>query len=246
MGEKYLTIIGHLEDLRKVLLVSLLSLIPGAGLGWLLKDYTLILLLKPLRTIDPNFKLQVLGIADKIMVDLKLALFLGFFFALPIIMWQVWSFVLPALKPYEKRLVRLLVPISVLLFVTGVVFAYFTIFQVGVQFFFTYARADANYIQAAYALKEYIDFTLTFLLPFGLVFEIPIVILVLAKLGLITPRYLVAKRKYALLIIIIIAACLTPGPDIISQLMIAAPMYLLYEVSIVITYLIVRNKDQKV
>lgn len=242
MNEKHLTIIGHLEELRKVLLVSILALIPTSVAGWFLKDYTLVLLLKPLKNIDPNFKLQVLGPADKIFVDLKMAVFLGIILALPVIMWQLWSFVLPALKQNEKRVLGSVVPATVILFVAGVVFAYFTVFQIGVKFFFGYVTGDGNTVVAAYALKEYISFALTFLLPFGLVFELPIVILVLARLGVITPRFLAAKRKYAILIIFVIAALLTPGPDVVSQLMMAAPMYVLFEVSILLSYLVVRKE----
>ncbi|MDA8210511.1 MAG: twin-arginine translocase subunit TatC [Clostridia bacterium] len=242
MGEKHLTIIGHLEELRKVLLVSIIALIPTSVAGWFFKDYTLTLLLKPLKTIDPNFKLQILGPADKIFVDLKIAVFLGIILALPIIMWQLWSFILPALKQKEKHILGSVVPATVILFVSGVVFAYFTVFQIGVQFFFGYVSGAGNNVVAAYALKEYISFALTFLLPFGLVFELPIVILVLTRLGVVTPRFLAAKRKYALLIIFVIAAFLTPGPDVVSQFMMAAPMYILYEVSILLSYLVVRKQ----
>jgi sec-independent protein translocase protein TatC len=242
MGEKYLTIIGHLEELRKVLIVSLLSLIPASILGWYLKDFALALLLKPLRAIDPNFKLQVLGLADKVFVDLKIALFLGLLIALPIIIWQIWSFILPALRANEKRVLSIVVPLTVLLFVAGIIFAYYTVFQIGVQFFFTYAQADGSNVLAAYALKEYVDFTITFLLPFGFVFELPLVVIVLTKFGLITPRFMSEKRKYAVLIIFIVAAIITPGPDIVSQIMVAIPLYLLYEISILMSYLLVRKK----
>lgn len=242
MGEKQLTIIGHLEELRKVLLVSIIAVIPTSVVGWLLKDYTLFLLLKPLRAIDPNFKLQVLGPADKIFVDLKIAVFLGIILALPIIMWQIWGFILPALKHSERRILGTLVPITVILFVGGVVFAYFTVFRLGVQFFFGYVSSGGDTVVAAYALKEYIGFALTFLLPFGLVFELPIVVLILTRFGLVTPKFLAAKRKYAILIIFVVAAFLTPGPDVVSQLMMAAPMYILFEISILLSYLVVRKK----
>lgn len=242
MGEKNLTIIGHLEELRKVLLVSIFALIPTSAAGWLLKDYSLRLLLQPLKVIDPNFKLQVLGPADKLFVDIKMAVFIGVILALPVIMWQIWGYILPALKQTERRIMGTLVPATVMLFVGGIIFAYFTVFRLGVQFFFGYVSSAGDTVVAAYALTEYISFALSFLLPFGLVFELPIVVLVLTRFGLVTPKFLGAKRKYAILIIFVIAAFLTPGPDIVSQLMMAAPMYILYEVSILLSYLVVRKK----
>lgn len=154
----------------------------------------------------------------------------GFVIALPYILYQIWSFVLPALKAKEKQALGTIVPASVILFVVGIGFAYFTVFQVGLKFF--WAFAESSNIQQIYGMDEYLSFCIAFLLPFGLIFELPIVVLVLAKMGLVSPKFLASKRRYALLIIFVIAAVLTPGPDIISQVMMAAPMYILFEISI--------------
>lgn len=225
-----MSLLGHLEDLRKMLVRVLLSLIPTSILGWYVRDTILDWLIKPIRDVSPDFKLSSLGVVSPFFVYLKIAMAVGFVIALPYILYQVWSFVLPALKSKEKRVLGTIVPISVLLFIVGIVFAYFTVFQIGVRFFWFFAESSG--IQQIYGMDEYLSFCISFLLPFGLIFEMPIVFLVLAKMGLVSPKFLASKRRYALLIIFVIAALLTPGPDVISQLMMAAPMYILFELSI--------------
>lgn len=238
-----MSIIAHLEELRKALVISILSFVPASIIGWFLKDYTLELLLAPLKAINPGFKLLVLGPADKLVVDLKVAMFVGITFAMPVIIWQLWSFISPALKPKERKALVFLVPASVILFVVGVLFSYFTAFSTGIRFFYGYLDPTAGYIQATYGLKEYIGFAVSFILPFGAMFELPILILVLAAMGIVTPGLLVAKRKYAVLIILIVAGIITPTPDVITQLFMALPMYLLFEVSILLAYLVSRKKN---
>jgi len=228
---------GHLEELRKVILISLLSLIPTTAIGWFFKDWVLEMLTRPLREINPEFKLLALGLVSPFFVFFKLAIGIGIILALPVILYQVWSFVLPALKRNERRVLAIIVPSSVLLFIAGVLFGYFTVFQIAVKFLWQFA-VDTGSVIPSYALQDYLSFAVGFLLGFGAVFELPIVILTLAKLGIVTPRFLAAKRKYALLIIVVIAAFLTPGPDVISQLLMAAPMYILYEASIWLSYLV--------
>ncbi|HEX3031986.1 MAG TPA: twin-arginine translocase subunit TatC [Bacillota bacterium] len=170
VDEKYMTVIGHLEELRRVLLVSLIALLPASIGGWLLKDLALELLLNPLREINPGFKLIVLGPADKIVVDIKVALVIGGVLAMPVIIWQLWSFVKPALRKQEHNVAVLLVPATIILFLAGVAFSYFTVFKMAVQFFYGYVDQTTSSVVAAYALKEYIGFAVSFLLPFGVVF----------------------------------------------------------------------------
>lgn len=244
MEDKNLTILQHLEELRKVLIISLLALIPASCAGWFLKDRVIGLLLRPLRLIDPQFKLLVLGPADQFFVDVKLAVYIGIVLALPVIMWQLWGFVLPALKVKERRALRVIVPAAVGFFVIGVVFSYYTIFQVGIDFFFGYAGASGN-VQAAYALNQYINFALGFLLPFGVIFELPILILLLTRIGIVSPRFLAANRKYVILLILIVAVIFSPSPDLASQFLMAVPMYVLYELSILASRLVVRRKSEK-
>ncbi|MHB8171390.1 MAG: twin-arginine translocase subunit TatC [Thermincolia bacterium] len=237
MTEKQMSLMGHLAELRKVIITSLIALIPATAVGWFLKDWVMEILLKPLRDINPDVKLLAFGLVSPFFVFFKLAIGIGFVIALPIILYQIWSFVLPALKSTERSVLMTIVPVSMALFIAGVSFGYFTVFQIAVKFLWQFAM-DTGTVMPAYALQDYLGFSVGFLLGFGAIFELPIILLTLTKFGIVTPRFLADKRKYALLIIVVIAALLTPGPDVISQLLMAAPMYILYEASIWLSYLI--------
>lgn len=225
-----MSLLAHLDELRNVILVSLISLIPTTVVGWLLKEQVYNLVLSPLLEINPNFQPIVLKPTDVFFVYMKISLAVGFALASPIIVWQIWKFVVPALKDHEKKILRWVVPSSIILFFIGIVFAYYTVFKVGVLFFYYF---DQGTVAPMYGMREYWNFALSFLVPFGVVFELPVVILVLSKLGVITPKWLATNRKYAILIIFISATIITP-PDVISQILMAVPMILLYEISIII------------
>lgn len=241
METKMMPLAGHLKELRKILLVSGIALgvsavIVFAAFG----DQLFAFLTRPL------YQLQVPVIATRVtetlMTKIKLSLLGGFILAFPVISWQVLSFVLPALTRQEKKLVLVLFPLSVILFAAGVAFAYFTVFPLAIRFLLLVVTEG---LTPMITVREYLSFVIAFFIPFGLVFELPMAAYVLAKSGLITPGLLVRKRKYALLLTFILAAVLTPGPDIFSQLMMAFPMLLLYEVSILVTYLVYRLARKK-
>lgn len=243
MQEKTMTIIEHLEELRKVIIISFLSLIPTSVIGWLLRERTLALLLKP--ATDRGVKLVYLTPTEPFFVMLKIAIFTGVILATPIILWEVWSFVLPALRSSEKRLLALVVPASVILFVVGIVFGYMTVFKFGINFFINFATSQVIALTPTFKLSDYLSFAISFLLPFGIIFELPLVVLVLAKIGIVSSRFLAKKRKYAILIIFVVAAIITPTPDVFTQTFVAGPMYLLYEISILIAYVVGRNKRRR-
>ena len=146
---------------------------------------------------------------------------------MPVIIWQVWVFVAPALYPQEKRLFAALFFVALLLFVGGVVFCYCLVFPMAIDLFWSAADGVASTL---WSVKEYFNFVLSFVLPFGLMFELPVVVYMLARRGLVTYQKLAHSRKYVILVIAIIAAILTP-PDAVSQCMLAIPMILLYEVA---------------
>ncbi|MDA8234037.1 MAG: twin-arginine translocase subunit TatC [Clostridia bacterium] len=237
MTEKHMSLMDHLAELRKVILISLVSLIPATAVGWFLTDWAMEVLTKPLRDINPDMKLLALGLISPFFTFFKMAMGIGVVLALPVILYQIWSFLLPALKQNERKALIVIVPVSVLLFVVGVIFGYLTVFQIAIKFLWQFA-VDTGTVMPAYALQEYLSFAVGFHLGFGFVFELPIIILTLARFGIVSPRFLAEKRKYALLIIVIIAAFLTPGPDVVSQILMAAPMYILYEISIWLSYLV--------
>lgn len=241
--DKPMSFLEHLEELRWVIIKSLLSLVPATVAGWYLGNQVMILLTLPLKR--RGISLAYFSPAEPIFARLKIAFFTGLFLALPYIFWQIWLFIRPALKPNERRYVRLLVPVAYVLFIAGVVFAYTTVFQVGVNFFIDFAATSLGGLAPTFSISRYLSFTMGFLLPFGVVFELPLIFFFLALLGLVRYRFLVTNRKYAILLIFIVAAVLTPGPDIISQLLMAAPLYILFEVSLIIVWLVERAARRK-
>ena len=175
------------------------------------------------------------------MAHIKIAILGGLIIASPVIIWQLMSFILPALYKHERRIFYALLFFSVILFVAGIAFAYFCVLRLALNaLLFTLSGELIPEITADY----YISFVLKFLLPFGIVFEIPLFVYFLTKVGIIKPEHLRKNRKYVLLVILVLAAMLTP-PDIISQLMLAAPMYLLYEISIKISSSVYNRKVRK-
>jgi len=227
MSEKTMSILEHLEDLRRVLLISILSLVPASAVGWYYREQLLALLTEPVKALDQ--KLVYLAMTEAFMVELKLAIIAGFILASPVIFWQVWSFILPALQTHERRYLLVMVPLSVLLFCGGIVFGYSTVFRFGLKFFLGFATEG---LTPMLSLSKYLTFTFWFLLPFGLMFELPLVMFFLAKIGIVNYRFLAKNRKFALLIIFIISAVATPTTDLVTQAAMAIPMYVLFEMSI--------------
>lgn len=236
MSDKNLPLMDHFKELRKIIIISGIALAAGsitvfAAFGELLFTFFT----------RPLYLLEIQVIATRVMESLitkiKLSLMGGFVVAFPVIAWQVLSFVLPALNRREKKLLYALFPLSVLLFASGLAFAYHTVFPLAIRFLLLTVTEG---LTPMITVKEYLSFVVAFFIPFGLAFLLPLVAYIMAKLELISTGFLTRKRKYALLFIFIIAAILTPGPDIISQVMMAGPMLVLYEISILITFLVHR------
>jgi len=177
------------------------------------------------------------SVISPFMVPLKILLMSAFLLALPVVLWQVWGFVAPGLYTHEKRLVLPLVMSSTLLFFVGVAFCYFFVF--GQVFSFIQSFAPKS-ITAAPDIEAYLSFVMTMFISFGLAFEVPIVVVVLARLGLVSLDKLKAFRGYFIVLAFIIAAVVTP-PDVVSQLALAIPMVLLYEMGIWAAQLFIRH-----
>lgn len=168
------------------------------------------------------------SVISPFMVPLKILLMAAFLLALPVVLWQIWGFVAPGLYVHEKKLVLPLVVSSTLLFLVGVAFCYFFVF--GQVFSFIQSFAPKS-ITAAPDIEAYLGFVLSMFIAFGMAFEVPIVVVVLARMGLVSVEKLKAFRGYFIVLAFIIAAIVTP-PDVVSQLALAIPMCLLYEVGI--------------
>ncbi len=221
------TILEHLEELRKSLIVSVIAIIVAAVLSFSFNEQILAIITSPLTNLNEN--LVVTGVTEAFFVKLKLAFLSGFIIASPIVLWSFWNFFKPALYPSERKYIYVLLPISLLLFAGGVLFSYFGILGLVLKFFI-YIAGDT--LETMFKVDQYVAFVMAFTIPFGIVFELPVVVYFLTIIGVIRYELLANNRKYALLIIVILAAALTPGPDPVSQMMMAVPVYLLFEISI--------------
>lgn len=220
-----MTIIEHLEELRRRLLFAVLAFAAGLVVSFLFVEPILALLIRPIG------RVVFLAPTEAFFVRLKVAALAGAFLSLPVVLYQVWRFVGVGLTRGERRYALSLLPFSLLLFVGGAAFAFFAILPVGVKFLLGY---QTEQLTPMISIGAYLSFATAFVLAFGVVFQLPLVILFLARLGIVTPASLAAGRKYALLGIVILSAVLTPGGDVVSQALMAIPTYVLYEVSILI------------
>jgi sec-independent protein translocase protein TatC len=220
-----LTLVQHLEELRRRIIICLVAIFVCGIFCFFYSDKILAVLSKPIG------KFVFIKPTEAFITRIKVAFYSGVFVSMPVIIYQIWKFVKPGLIEIERRTLSLVIPFSYLLFIAGVVFAFFVVLPTGMKFLLNYGTEN---IQPMISISSYISFVMIFLLAFGFIFQLPLVVLVLTKLGIITPKWLVKNRKYAILIIFIIAGIITPGPDIFSQFMMAIPTLLLYEVSILI------------
>ena len=232
-------VIDHLDELRRLLIVSLVSTIVLAVAAWFFVDQILAFILDPLTNAGQH--INYTGLTEPIIVKLKLSLFVGFVLALPIILWQVWGFVVPALKKNERVYFTLFVLVSSFCFILGVCFCYLSVFRFGIEFLLGFAGPSLNPLLT---IDKFISFAIGIILPFGFIFELPLIAFILAKLGLLSYRFIAGNRTYAILIIVVVAALITP-PDIFTCLMVTGPVYLLFELSALIVRLVERGAARK-
>lgn len=216
----------HVLALRRVLFVSAGAVaLLFVLFFYLCCDQLVDFVLQPVRA--RGIDVIATAVSEALMMQFKVCLIAGTVAGMPVIIWQIWSFVAPALYPHEKKIFAGLFFIALLLFITGVVFCYLYVFPLAIDLFWAASDTVAT---AMWSVKEYFDFVLSFVLPFGLMFELPVVIYMLARRGMVNYQKLARFRKYVILIIAIVAAILTP-PDVVSQCMLGIPMYILYEIA---------------
>lgn len=225
--EGSMSLIRHLEELRTRIIKALLAVAVGSGISYFYIEEIMHYITMP------SGKLYYLQPAEAFFTYLKIAFFAGFLLALPVIFYQIWRFVLPALTVREKTVIALLVPTSVVLFFSGLAFSFFLVLPAAMQFFVGFSTED---LQPMFSLNQYFSFVISFILPFGAVFELPLIVVVMAKMGFISSEFLKKKQRIVLFLAFVVGAIVSPTPDIFTQSMIAIPLFLLYEVS----YIIVR------
>lgn len=230
--EGNMSLIKHLEELRYRIIRSLLAVFVGSAISYYFIDVIMKYLTLPVG------KLYYLQPSEAFFTYLKVAVAAGFLLALPVVFYHVWRFFLPALTTSERKVIAILVPTSVLLFFIGLAFSFFFVLPAAVKFFMGFGGED---LQAMFSVDRYFDFVLTFVLPFGFVFELPLVIIILGKMGIIGSAFLAKHQRTVIFLSFVIAAIITPTPDIFTQSMLALPMILLYEVGYLIVKYVMRK-----
>jgi sec-independent protein translocase protein TatC len=228
--EKKIPFTDHLDELRRRLIVCFIAVGIGFVLSYGFKEKLFQILTRPLiGVMESGDKLIFTGLPEAFFTYLKVAFLSGIILSTPIIFYEFWMFVAPGLYDKEKRLMFPIVILSTLFFVGGSFFGYFIVFPYGFKFFLGFA---SEIIKPLPSMREYLSFASKLLIAFGLVFELPLIITFLAKLGMVSVSFLKKNRKYALLLFFIGAAILTP-PDVVTQIMMALPLMVLYEISII-------------
>ena len=260
-----MSFMDHLEELRWLLIRSTIAIIVMACVAWYFDDFIFTTVIFGPK--DPNFvtyeffcqvaklfgeeggcatefafTIQSTEVGGQFDFYLWTCIWAGFIMAFPYILWEVWKFIRPALYDKERKSARSFILVSSLLFFIGILFGYFIIIPLSVNFFGTFSAS--NIIENRFSIASYTSLIKTSALASVLVFELPIIIYFLTKLGLVTPVFLRKYRKISIVIILIIAAIVTP-PNISAQVIVSIPILILYEMSILISAIVVKNKNKK-
>ena len=227
-----MSLVAHLEELRSRIIRSLLAIVVGSGAAYFLLDDIMHYITLPAG------KLYYMQPAEAFFTYMKGDIFAGFLLAVPIVFYQIWRFFLPAFTAKERMLVSIVVPVSVLLFFMGLVFSFVFVLPVGVKFFIGFGTSE---LQPLFSIDKYLDFVIAFVLPFGIIAELPLIIVILARMGFVTSAFLKKQQRVVILLSVIVGAVISPTPDVFSQLMIAIPVIMLYEISYVIVRFILRK-----
>ncbi|GIN42332.1 twin arginine-targeting protein translocase TatC [Bacillus obstructivus] len=227
MSQKDMTIFEHISELRKRLFVIVVFFILAVIVSFFLSQP----LIRYLQESDlaKEITMNAFRLTDPFKVFMEMTLYLALVIILPVILYQLWAFISPGLYEKERKVTLSYIPAAVLLFLGGIAFSYFILFPLILKFMMQLS-SQMN-INPVIGINEYFSFLFQITLPFGLLFELPIIILFLTRLGIITPMFLAKIRKYAYFLLIVLAAFITP-PDVMSQIIVAIPLMILYEISI--------------
>lgn len=263
--EKDMSFLDHVEELRWHLIRSTLAILTFGSLAFIFKDFvfnTILFAPKSANFItyrffcsvsnffgtdglcieDIPFTFQSLAMAEQFSVHIWTSITVGFILAFPYIIYEFWRFISPGLYEKERKNARSFILISSLLFFIGVLFGYYVVTPLSVNFLGNYSVS--NLVERNIKIGSYIALVRSSLLASGLIFELPIIIYFLTKIGLVSPAFLQKYRKHALILVLILAAIITP-PDVISQIIVAIPILILYEISIIISKIVIKNEQKR-
>ncbi len=226
--DKRMSFFEHLSELRRCLIEALLGIGVIFSICFYFSEEILNLLQGLLN--NKNITFIFLTPAEALWTHLKISLFTAIILALPLILYELWKFVSPGLYEEEKKYALPFILMGIISFFSGVIFSYKIVLVYALNFLLTYKTKG---LVPMISIGAYFDFVFKFLLAFGIIFELPLIIILLTRLGILTPEFLSKNRKYAILINFIIAAILTPTPDVFNQTLMAGPLILLYELGII-------------
>lgn len=231
--EKQMGFLDHLEELRGRIIKSIISIILFSIVAYSFSEELIDFVTRPIPEV------YFMSPTEAFSTRIKISLIAGIIVSVPVIFYHGWKFIAPGLFEKEKKMIIPAVLSSTIFFLIGAVFCFVFVLPVGIKFLMGFGTTK---LKPMIQVRDYISFVSYMILAFGAVFELPVISYFLGKIGLITPRTLIKGRKYAVVGILILAAAITPSPDVFSQLMLAGPLYFLYEVSIVVVKIIQREK----
>ena len=226
-----MSFLDHIEELRWRIIYALIGIVLFTIVAWIFIDPLVeFVLLKPAR--DANASLQNLRPFGQLFLYVQVAIIVGIVASLPNIFYQLWQFIAPALRKRERKYILWIVFFSTFCFLAGIAFAYFVMLPLAMKFA---AQFGSEAIKNEFSIEEYMSIIISVMLAAGVVFELPMVSFFLSKLGILTPKFMRKYRRHAIVIILVLSAILTPGADPVSQVILAVPLVLLYEISIFIS-----------
>lgn len=234
-----MTFLEHLDELRVRLVHSAIALVVAFAICWNFHEAIFHLLTQPLRVYDPDVKFIYTGPSEALILYMKMAFFVGIFVASPYLLWQVWAFIAPGLYPSEKGWAVPFIAMGSLFFGAGAGFGHFFLFPITFRFLGGFGGPDMEFLPK---IDEYFSFYSWFLLGLGVVFQLPVVIFVLSRIGLVNAGFLMRQFKWAVLGSFIVSAILTPTPDMVTQTLLALPMVGLYLLGVGVAWLFAKPR----
>ncbi|MGZ3635738.1 MAG: twin-arginine translocase subunit TatC [Syntrophales bacterium] len=233
--EEKMPFTSHLEELRTRIIRIMIAAAIGFGVCWYFKEWLFQIITKPLhQVLPPNSFMIYTSLPEAFFNYMKISFYASLFLTSPYILYQLWKFISPGLYKTEKKYMLPFVISSTILFICGILFGYYLALPPAFGFFVEFS---SDFLKPMLSLREYLSFSLKLLLAFGVSFELPVAIFFLAKIGVVRSRTLSKNRRYAILIIFIAAAILTPSPDALTQIIMAVPLMGLYEIGIIVAKL---------
>ena len=236
-----MSFLDHLEELRQRLMKCLVALVVATGICWGWHEELFHFMTSPLRVYDPDVKFIYTAPSEALMLYMKMSFFAGIFLAAPYVLYQIWAFIAPGLYAHEKKWAFPFIFMGTSFFVGGAAFGHFILFPMTFKFLGEFGGGDMQFLPK---IDEYYSFYSWFLLGLGVVFQLPVVVFVLSRIGLVTPMFLLKQFKYAVLAAFVVAAIITPTPDVVTQSFLALPMLGLYLLGVAVSFVFARPRKE--